>query len=192
MPAAGSETALRSDAKRNRDRIVRAARKALAQEGLDVGVDEIARRAGVGMGTLYRRFPTKELLIQAIFEERLDELQPAVERALEADDPWQGFCDLLHAATAVQAEDQGFLQLLVVRLGRGALPPGGPERFFSPFAELLERARDAGTIRPDVTADDLPVLTRMAGAAVLPGLDGEENPDWPRHVALLLDALKAR
>jgi AcrR family transcriptional regulator len=182
---------LRSDAKRNRDRIVRAARKALAEDGLDVGVDEIARRAGVGTGTLYRRFPTKDKLIQAIFEERLDELEPAVERALAADDPWEGLADLLHASVAVQAEDQGFLQMLVARLGVAALPPGGSERFFTPLATLLERAHEAGQVRADVTADDLPALVRMAGATVLPELDGGDNPGWERHVDLLLDGLRA-
>src|SRR3954470_18345006 len=81
-------TTLRRDAQRNRDRILDAARRAFAEEGLDIGVDEIARRAGLGVGTLYRRFPTKASLVEAIFEDRLDALQPAIDEALAADDPW--------------------------------------------------------------------------------------------------------
>src|SRR5919198_5969688 len=101
-------TTLRRDAQRNRERIVEAARRSFAEHGLDVGVDEIARRAGVGMGTLYRRFPTKASLVHAIFEDRLDALQPTIERALAAEDPWEGLVDLLLATVAQQAEDRGF------------------------------------------------------------------------------------
>src|SRR6185312_9792997 len=99
---------LRTDAQRNRDRIVIAAREAFAEEGLDVGVEQIARRAGVGMGTLYRRFPTKESLVHAIFEQRIDDLQPVIDRALGGDDPWQGFADVMLATVAMHAEDRGF------------------------------------------------------------------------------------
>lgn len=188
--AAHPEEALRSDAKRNRDRIVKAARLALAEQGLDVGVDEIARRAGVGMGTLYRRFPTKAALIQAIFEERLDELEPFAKRALAREDPWEGFVELLHAAIALQAEDQGFLQIVAQRIGPEALPPGGRERFFAPLAELLERAQAIGRVRADVTPADLTVLVRMASAAALPGIDRTRPEDWSRYVGVLLDGLR--
>jgi len=188
--ASQPEEVLRSDAKRNRDRIVQAARQVLAERGLDVGVDEIARQAGVGMGTLYRRFPTKATLIQAIFEERLDELEPATERALACEDAWQGFVELLHAAIALQVEDQGFLQMVAQRIGPEALPPGGRERFFAPLAELLERARAAGQVRADVSPADLPVLVRMASAAALPGIDRTRPEDWSRYVGVLLDGLR--
>src|SRR3954465_13945154 len=151
---------LRSDAQRNRDRIVEAARRAFAEEGLDVGVDEIARRAGVGTGTLYRRFPTKTSLVQAIFEQRLDDLQPVVERALGRDDAWEGFVELVLATVAQQAEDQGFGQMVVQRLGPAALPPQIRRRFFAPLEELLARAQKAGHIRADISADDLPAIVR--------------------------------
>lgn len=184
------EQVLRSDAKRNRDRIVKAARAALAEQGLDVGVEEIARRAGVGMGTLYRRFPTKAALIQAIFEERLTELEAVAERALAREDPWEGFVELLHAAIAVQVEDQGFLQIVAQRIGPETLPPGGRERFLAPLAELFERARAAGRVRADVGAEDLAVLVRMASAAALPGIDRSRPEDWSRYVEVLLDGLR--
>src|SRR3954462_5797910 len=100
---------LRADAARNRALILDAARAAFAEGGLDVGVEEIARRAGVGMGTLYRRFPTKESLIHAIFDQRIEDLQPVMDRALAGDDAWQGFVDVLLATVAQHAEDRGFL-----------------------------------------------------------------------------------
>src|SRR3954470_24749544 len=89
---------LRRDAQRNRDRILAATRVAFQERGLDVGVDEIARRAGVGMGTLYRHFPTRAALVAGIVDARFAELTEAAERALEAPDAWGGFEAFLVAA----------------------------------------------------------------------------------------------
>lgn len=183
---------LRADAQRNRDRIVQAAGAAFAEQGLDVCVDEIARRAGVGIGTLYRRFPTKALLIQAIFEERLRELRPVAERALAGADAWAGLAELVHATVACQAADQGFLQELARAVGADALTAGARERFFAPFEELLGRAQAAGEARPDIGPDDLPALLRMAGAAAAAQAGAGSEPDAQRHVALLLDGLRPR
>src|SRR3954469_8092521 len=138
---------LRTDAQRNRDRIVVAAREAFAEEGLDVGVEQIARRAGVGMGTLYRRFPTKESLAHAVFEQRVDDLQPVIDRALAGDDPWRGFVDVMLATVAKHAEDRGFLQMVVLRLGPGVVPDDVRHRFFAPLEELLARAQREGSVR---------------------------------------------
>src|ERR687887_1130287 len=97
---------LRADAARNRARIVEAAKLAFAEAGLDVGVEEIARRAGVGKGTLYRRFPTKEALVRAIFEDRLAELEQLVDRLEAGPRPWGGFAPLLPRAARGQSEKQ--------------------------------------------------------------------------------------
>src|SRR4051812_28286821 len=132
-------TTLRRDAQRNRERIIEAARTAFADQGLDVGVDEIARRAGVGVGTLYRRFPTKESLVDAIFEDRLDQLQPAIDRSLAGDDPWDGLVEMILATVAQQAEDHGFSQMVVLRFGPEAVPGDIRRRFFAPLEELLAR-----------------------------------------------------
>ena len=180
---------LRTDARRNRERIVAAARRCFAEHGLEVGVDEIARQAGVGMGTLYRRFPTKTSLIHAIFEQSLDELQPAIDRALAADDPWEGFVELLLAGVAQQARDHGFGQMVVLRLGPEAVPEDTRRRFLAPLGELLARAQAAGTVRRDITAGDVPAIVRMAGATAL---GGDPAPDCRRHAGLLLDGLRAR
>jgi AcrR family transcriptional regulator len=179
---------LRRDAQRNRDRIVTAARRAFAEHGLDAGVEEIARRAGVGMGTLYRRFPTKESLVHAIFEDRLDALRPTIDRALAAGDPWEGLVEIVVATVAQQADDHGFSQMVVLRLGPEAVPEDIRRRFFGPLEELLARAQASGQVRPDVSAADLPAIVRMAGASALGGADAG---DGRRHVGLLLDGLRA-
>jgi AcrR family transcriptional regulator len=181
-------TALRRDAERNRMRILEAARRAFAEDGLDIGVDEIARRAGVGVGTLYRRFPTKASLVHAIFEDRLDTLAPAVDLALASDDPWNGLVEVIQLTVAQQADDQGFAQMVLLRLGPDVVPAPIRRRFFAPLEELLARAQRAGLARADVTAGDLPAIVRMAGAAAL-GADGPA--DRRRHVDLLLDGLRA-
>src|SRR3954454_13860260 len=156
-------TTLRRDAERNRGRILDAARRAFAEEGLDIGVDEIARRAGVGVGTLYRRFPTKRSLVEAIFEDRLDALQPAIDQALASDDAWGALSELIHVTVAQQADDHGFGQMVVLRLGAEAIPPHIRRRFFAPLEELLCLQQQAGAVRRDVTAADLPDIVRMAG-----------------------------
>jgi AcrR family transcriptional regulator len=184
---------LRADARRNRDRILDAARRAFAEQGLDVANEEIARRAGVGAGTLYRRFPTKQALINALFEQRLDELEPVFGRALSAADGWAGLVELLQATVALSARDQGFLETLAYELGP-ELPAHLADRLFGPMAELLARAQAAGDARPDLVPDDLPVLLHMAGGSTGRRLDGRpmRPEEWPRYVAMLLDGLRAR
>ena len=182
-------TTLRRDAQRNRERILAAARASFAEHGLDVGVDEIARRAGVGMGTLYRRFPTKQSLVHAIFEDGLDRLQPAIERALAAEDPWEGLVEMILATVAQQADDHGFGQMVVLRFGPEAVPDDIRRRFFAPLEELLAGAQAAGQVRSDISAADLPAIVRMAGAAAL---GAGARSDCGRHVGLLLDGLRPR
>jgi len=180
---------LRTDAQRNRERIVEAARRCFAEQGLDVGVDEIARSAGVGMGTLYRRFPTKASLVHAIFAQSLDELQPVIDAALASEDAWAGLVDLLVAVVAQHAKDHGFGQLVVLRFGPEAIPDDVRERVLGPVAELIARAQQDGAARRDIGPDDVPAIMRMAGAAAL---GSGRTGDWRRHVELLLDGLRAR
>src|SRR5256885_5001614 len=138
---------LRSDAERNGLRISGGAQRCFAEQGLEVGVEEIARRAGVGMGTLYRRFPTKQSLVNAIFAQRLDDLQPAIDRALAGQDAWQGLVDLLLATVAQQVEDQGFSQMVVLRMGPEAVDPAIRRRVFPPLEALLAPAPAPAPVR---------------------------------------------
>ena len=108
---------LRADAERNRRRILAAARQLFAARGLGVSLDEIAAEAGVGVGTVYRRFPDRDLLIDALFEERIDEIAQAARDALEHDDPWEGFAWFLHEAAGLQAPDRGLVDFPAVMDG---------------------------------------------------------------------------
>src|SRR5918998_4729568 len=102
---------LRRDAERNRQRILEAARDAFAEEGLRVTLDEIAHRAGVGVGTVYRRFPDKEQLIEALFEDRINDFATVAEECLRFDDPWTGLVRFLGRVTEAHAYDRGFKEI---------------------------------------------------------------------------------
>jgi AcrR family transcriptional regulator len=179
---------LRQDAERNRQRILAAARELFAERGLEVSVERIAARAGVGIGTLYRRFPTKEALIDAIFEARLAEYVQVAERALEHEDGWGGLRDFLEAALELQARDRGLKEILVSeRHGRQGVE-AGRDRLGPLIAALVGRAQREGKLRADLTPADMAMIMWSAGgvmdltAAVAPNL-------WRRHLGLVLDAL---
>lgn len=182
------EGALRQDAERNRQRILTAARELFAEQGLEVPVERIAARAQVGVGTLYRRFPTKEALIDAIFEARLAEYVQVAERALEHDDGWGGLREFLEAALELQARDRGLKEILVNdRHGRQGV--GARRGRVGPLIQaLVGRAQREGKLRADVTPTDIAMIMWSAGAvmdatgAVAPRL-------WRRHLGLVLDAL---
>ncbi|HZO79562.1 MAG TPA: helix-turn-helix domain-containing protein [Solirubrobacteraceae bacterium] len=178
---------LRLDARRNRSRIVRAARLSFAERGLGIAVHLIADRAGVGMGTLYRHFPSKQSLIDAALAQRLDELQPSIDGALSAADPWDGFAELLLAMVAAQVQDRGFSQMLGPG-GTGAISDQLRVRLLRPLERLMLQAQAAGRMRADLIAGDLPAILRMAGAAAQ---HAGPPQNWRRHVGLLLDGLQA-
>jgi AcrR family transcriptional regulator len=182
---------LRADAARNRARVLDAARIAFAEAGLDVGVEEIARRAGVGKGTLYRRFPTKEALVRAIFEDILAEIDRIVGEAEAEQDPWAAFTTFLAATARMQASNQGFYDVVAQRLGASALTGEQRERVIGHTSRMLERAQQAGVVRGDIVAEDVQIMLRMVGATTRPAMDGSPMDDhWPRYLGLLLDALR--
>lgn len=186
---------LRADAERNRRRILVAAAEVFAKRGLDAGLDEIARHAGVGTGTVYRRFPDKALLIEALFDSRMDDLIEVAETALAMPDAWAGLVHFLESSIEMQLADRGLKELLFGECG-----PAGPNAVHSRFAakkdsliptlsEMVDRAKAAGQLRPDVSVTDLAVLQFMLHgvgaftAPVEPGL-------WRRQLAILLDGLR--
>lgn len=182
---------LRADAARNRARILDAARMAFAEAGLDVGVEEIARRAGVGKGTLYRRFPTKEALVRAIFDDLLDEMeQLASDVAVEAD-AGAAFVRFLSDSARRQASNQGFLDVVAQRLGGAAVTSEQRRRLLAAVARPLRRAQEAGSVRADLVPEDVQMILRMLGATTRPLGDGA-RPDayWPRYLGLIEDALR--
>ena len=180
---------LRADAARNRARVLDAARTAFAEVGLDVGVEEIARRAGVGKGTLYRRFPTKEALVRAIFEDILDEIDVLVREA--EPDAWAAFTGYVRAAARMQASNQGFYDVVAQRLGAAALTTEQRTRVNDSTAQMLKRAQDAGVVRGDLVPEDVTLMLRMIGATTRPAPDGSPMDEhWPRYMGLLLDAIR--
>jgi AcrR family transcriptional regulator len=183
------ERPLRRDASRNRERLLDAARELFAARGLDVTMDEIARHAGVGVGTAYRRFENRDALVSALFEERLLAYAVLAEEALADPDPWEGLAGFLEHSLAMQAADRGLKQLLMSH--RGALDriTRVRARVMPMLEELIARAQAAGALRPDVGALDVPILSLMLGHVI--DFAHDADPElWRRYLALLLDGLR--
>ena len=181
---------LRADAARNRARLLAAAKEVFAARGLDATMDEVARRAGVGVGTAYRRFRNRDDLIAALFEERLDEFMGLIDESLADDDPWRGLSSLPRALDG-DAGRRPRLQGAAAAERRG---PGADAPFRAHIrplvAELVRRARDAGELRADVVEDDVLLVSLMTGAVAEFAHDVEPEL-WRRSLALLLDGLRA-
>jgi AcrR family transcriptional regulator len=181
---------LRRDAERNRDRIVEAARTAIASEGIDVSVEEIARRAGVGVATLYRRFPTKEELIDAVLEDALGEICGAAQEALEVEDAWAGFTSFLERVFELHVRNRGIKDVVTDdQHGHRRLDAARAE--LRPLiAEIITRAQAQGTLRADFTKEDVPMIFWTGGRVA--ELTSSIAPElWRRYLGLLLDGLRA-
>src|SRR3954470_4223559 len=143
--ATTAERPLRADAERNRERILAAARDAFAEGGLDVGLHEIAKRAGVGVGTVYRRFPQKDELVAALFEDRIEDVIAIAEAALAEDDAWTGLEHFLHRTCELQLADHGLHQLVFQGDKAAQFAAGARARIAPLVAELVTRAQKQGT-----------------------------------------------
>jgi len=181
---------LRADAERNRIALLAAAREVFSEQGLEASLDEIARRAGVGNATLYRRFPTRLELIAAVFADRKSTHVDLGDKALAEADPWQGFVGYVTALCAMQAENKGLGELLVT------VDFDGDERLTQLRAtsqrralEVIERAQRAGALRADFDLADLWGLL-MANAGVIER--AQEPAAWRRHLRLVLEGLAPR
>jgi len=176
---------LRADAARNAERILRAAREAYGELGPEAPVEAIARRAGVGERTLYRRFPTKADLISAALEQSIaEDLTPTIEDARRATDPLQGLAQLIEAAISLGAREH---HLLTAARRAGSLTMDISTPMYDVLTELADRAQEAGLVRADLVADDLPRLIAML-YSVLSTMDSTGD-GWRRYVALILDAI---
>jgi AcrR family transcriptional regulator len=187
-----AQPSLRADAARNRDAIVAAARTVFAEEGLGAPLDEIARRAGVGNATLYRRFPTREELVQAALLAPMADYLAAAEEGLADPDPWAGFRDYLLRLFQLQARDRGLADLLVTTI---KTPTGELEELrgaaFALTEQLIRRAQDAGDLRTDFRHQDLPLLL-MANAGLVERTQKGAPDSWRRVAAFVVDGLQAR
>jgi AcrR family transcriptional regulator len=180
---------MRADARRNLERILQAAREAFAEGGLDVGVEEIARRAGVGKATFFRRFPTKEALVTALYEDFVLEIEGAIDQALaeSTDDALVPLRAFLEHSMRTQAHNKAFFEAVAARY----VPPVEmTDRVMAAVERVMEPARAAGLLRPGVEPGDVSTATKMLGAAIRP-MDGvllcEEA--WARYLDVVLAGL---
>jgi AcrR family transcriptional regulator len=189
--ATTAERPLRRDAERNRRRILEAAAEVFAARGLGVTMDDIAEHAGVGVGTVYRRFPQKELLIDALFEDRIEAFVTLAQQALTEDDPWEALIRFLERGQALQAANRGVKELMQ-STAHGRERVGSVRERLAPLGQrLIERAQAAGQLRRDIEVTDLPLIQVMLGAIV--DFTRDVEPDaWRRLFAIIVDGLRAR
>jgi AcrR family transcriptional regulator len=182
--------ALRADAERNRQRVLQVAQEVFATEGLAVPIDEIARRAGLGVGTLYRHFPTKEALFEAIVVGRMELLVDEARAGAKARDPGAAFFGFLTRMVEEGSAKKDFLNALAgtgVDLQRVAAIK---QRMRRALAVLLERGQAAGAVRGDVGAAD--VLTLVMGTVGAADRHGAGPPERNRLLAVIFDGLRLR
>ena len=180
---------LRRDAERNRQRILKAASEVFTERGLDVSLDEVARHAGVGVGTVYRRFRTKEDLVQALFIDRIEEVAALAEEAAQTPDPWTGLVCFMEQMTEMLAGDLGLHQLLMFATYGGDKVWYARQRNAPLVTRLVERAQAAGQLRADLRQTDIPFIVFVLSEAAR--MARHVSPEiWRRYLALMLDALR--
>jgi AcrR family transcriptional regulator len=180
---------LRSDARRNRAALVASARELFAREGVDVSVEQITHHAGLGMGTLYRHFPSKDELVDAVLEDAFAEILRLAEEAVAAEDAWAGFTGFLEGALALHAQNRGVKDMLAA--GHGSSHADAMRRRMRPlFRQMIERAQKQGALRPDFVAEDMPLIFWSAMRVI--ETTAKASPEtWRRYLGFLLDGLRA-
>jgi AcrR family transcriptional regulator len=180
-----SDRPLRADAARNAERILRAARDVYGELGPEAPIEAVARRAGVGERTLYRRFPTKGELVRAALDQCIaEDLTPTIEAVRGADDPLEGLAQLIDAAISLGAREHN---LLTAARRAGSLTPDVSTALYNALNDLARRGQQAGVVRADLVPADLPRMIAMLHS-VLWTMDSD-NDGWRRYVALMLDAI---
>jgi AcrR family transcriptional regulator len=180
---------MRADALRNRDRLTTAAAELFTERGVDVPLEEIARRAGVSIGTLYNHFPNRGALLDAVLPERLAEIDRLAEASMADPDPWRGFAGFLDGLFAIQARDRSMNEA-ISRRPVGAVDVAAEcGRTGGVLDSVVRRARETGVLRPDFGSDDLATLV-WAMSKVIAMSDGDAAI-WRRHLGFVLDGLRA-
>ena len=186
-----TERPMRADARRNRERILSAARVVFGAQGAEAQMDAVAAHAGVGVGTLYRHFPTKEALMGELIREQFLAFVANAHAALDGDDePFERFARLLRRNAELMSADTA-VQHAMMSMGVEIWERAEPVRteLLALTAELIARAQAAGQLRADFSAGDVPML--MCGLGASMGMSGP-GFDWRRHLELLIDATRAR
>ena len=188
MPQAAEEKPLRADARRNHEKVLQAARAVFAEQGVDAQMDDVARRADVGVGTVYRHFPTKDALLTALSDAVFEDVAAYAREALELDDPWEAFLKVMWYGAERTAGDRAFAEILAAE---GVRPPHscpGKQELNVTGAELMRRSQAAGRMRPDVVIEDVGLF--MCGIGNATGMAHPCPDAWRRHLAIILDGLR--
>ncbi len=182
----------RADARRNREKILAAASVAFAESGLEAQVEDIARRAGVGVGTVYRHFPTKEALVEALAAEHFEDLAAIAEAALEEQgDAWEVFAGAVWRSANAAAADVAWCEIIGGHPTAVQAASRGRQRLAGAMTTLIGRAQAAGLMRADATVDD--VRTIMCGFGHVAAAQRAGGAlDWERYLEIALDGLRAR
>lgn len=186
----GPRRALRKDAERNRQRIQLAARELFALRGIEATLNDVAHHAGVGVGTVYRRFATKDELLEAIFEDSIDQIVELAKAALKIEHSWDAFAWFVEQVCELTATDRGLREMICSRAYGGYRVECVRLQLDPHISQIVERARDDGHLRPEVQSTDIPVVNLLAGT--VSEYAGHVAPElWRRYVALLLDGMRA-
>ena len=184
------EKPLRADARRNREKVLAAARKVFSEQGVDAQIDDVARRADVGVGTVYRHFPTKEALLQALTDELFDVIAAHARAMLERDDPWEAFQEAMWFSAETTTGDRAFVEMVASQHGTAKpMSSPGQQDLIVTVGELMRRCIDAGKMRPDVIIEDIPMV--MCGIGSASGMPHPMSESWRRHLGIVLDGLRA-
>jgi AcrR family transcriptional regulator len=187
LPDPADPRPLRADARRNRARIVKAARAVFAEQGREAQMDDVARKAKVGVGTLYRHFPTKEALIEALAADKFDRLAHEAREALELADPWTGFEQLMWRAAEQVAGDRGLYEVFTLDSCLMERTAQSRQDLKESVAELIRRAQADGTLRADAQPGDVGMIMCSIGGAMQGCAAGD---DWKRFLRFVLDGLR--
>jgi AcrR family transcriptional regulator len=181
---------LRRDAERNRLRILAAAREVFAARGLDVTLDDIAHHAGLGVGTVYRRYPSREHLVEALFDEQLERMATLAEDGLRHPDPWTGLTEFIERSMELLTTDRGLRDVLFSRTYGHQRVAKARDRIAPAVDALIVHCQQAGVVRPDAVGADIALLHFMT-AALLEYTEHVHAGLWRRYSVLLLDGLRA-
>jgi len=181
---------LRADAARNRDKLLVTAARVFGERGLDAPLEEIARQAGVSIGTLYNHFPTREAFFDAILPERLAALEQVATAALADADPWDGFTGFLEGLFELQSRDHGLNDALAGRLPMSPEVVEACHRGFQHAERIIERAKKSGELRADFEPQDLTTLMWAMSQVIRESMRVAPQA-WRRHLAFFLDGLRA-
>jgi AcrR family transcriptional regulator len=189
--ASGPTKPIRADARRNRERVLDAARECFARAGKEAQIDEVAATAGVGVGTVYRHFATKEALVQALAAEHFAIEVKVAEAALEIDDPWEAFSTLIRTGAEAMAENRAICQIAADQpdvMRDAALGADAQFGFFGTVQTVIDRAKAAGKLRADFELEDIPSVMCSLGALQIAQ---NASANWRRLLEIMLDGLRA-